>query len=74
VYTCVYYPCGVLSVMGEGDRSKKDALKRDQALHEATHGQFGEEPRPKPMPPVDEEVSRNQQDRIKTARKKSRSI
>jgi hypothetical protein len=60
--------------MGEDDHSKKDALKRDQALHEATHGQFGEEPRPEPMPPVDEDVSRNQRDRVKTARKKSRSI
>jgi hypothetical protein len=54
---------------------RKGPQERDQALHEATHGQFGEEPRPEPMPPLSEESSENhQQDRIRIARKKSRSI
>ncbi len=54
---------------------RKDSQKGDQALHEATHGQFGEEPRPEPMPPLSEEQSENyQQGRIRIARKKSRSI
>jgi hypothetical protein len=57
------------------DGKRKGPQERDQALHEATHGQFGEEPRPEPMPPLSEESSENyQQDRIKIARKKSRSI
>jgi hypothetical protein len=35
---------------------RKDPQKHDQELHEATHGQFGEEPRPEPMPlPLSEE-------------------
>lgn len=29
---------------------KKKPLKRDQALNDATSGQFGDEPRPEPMP------------------------
>lgn len=41
-----------------GNKSK-DSQKGDQALHEATHGQFGEEPRPEPMPPLSEEPSEN---------------
>jgi hypothetical protein len=55
---------------------RKGLQERDQALHEATHGQFGEEPRPEPMPPLSEEESseNHQQDRIRIARKKSRSI
>jgi hypothetical protein len=57
------------------DRKRKHPQERDQALHEATHGQFGEEPRPGPMPPLSEESFENhQQDRIRIARKKSRSI
>ena len=35
---------------------KKKPLKRDQALHDATHGQFGEEPRPEPLPDEKEET------------------
>ncbi|MDQ3852501.1 MAG: hypothetical protein M3299_06675 [Thermoproteota archaeon] len=58
-----------------GDNKRKGSQERDQALHEATHGQFGEEPRPEPMPPLSEDSPENhQQDRIRTARKKSRSI
>ncbi len=54
---------------------RKGSQKGDQALHEATHGQFGEAPRPEPIPPLREEPSENdQQGRIRIARKKSRSI
>ncbi len=54
---------------------RKGSQKGDQALHEATHGQFGEAPRPEPIPPLSEEPSENdQQGRIRIARKKSRSI
>jgi hypothetical protein len=57
------------------DGKRKHPQERDQALHEATHGQFGEEPRPEPMPPLSEEsFESHQQDRIRIARKKSRSI
>jgi hypothetical protein len=57
------------------NKRKRSSQERDQALHEATHGQFGEEPRPEPMPPLSEESPENhQKDRIRTARKKSRSI
>jgi hypothetical protein len=57
------------------DNERKDSQERDQALHEATHGQFGEEPRPEPMPPLSEDSPENhQKDRIRIARKKSRSI
>jgi hypothetical protein len=57
------------------DNKRKGSQERDQALHEATHGQFGEEPRPEPIPPLSEDSPENhQQDRIRTARKKSRSI
>jgi hypothetical protein len=58
---------------------KKTPLKRDQALHDATHGQFGEQPRPEPLPDGREDVrdgSENDivKDRINAARKKSRSV
>jgi hypothetical protein len=57
------------------DNKSKGSQERNQALHEATHGQFGEEPRPEPMPPLSEDSPENhQKDRIRTARKKSRSI
>jgi hypothetical protein len=58
------------------DGKRKEPQKDGQALHEATHGQFGEEPKPEPpMPPLSEEISENhQQDRIRTAHKKSRTI
>jgi hypothetical protein len=32
------------------DGKRKDPQKHDQALHEASHGQFAEEPRPEPVP------------------------
>jgi hypothetical protein len=57
------------------NKRKRSSQERDQALHDATHGQFGEEPRPEPMPPLSEESPENhQKDRIRAARKKSRSI
>jgi hypothetical protein len=51
---------------------RKNPLKRDQALNDATSGQIGEEPRPepspsKPFPDINEQ-------RIKTARKMSRDL
>ncbi len=50
----------------------------DHALYEATHGQFGKEPRPEPAPPVDDERenvrNRHQSERLRTARKRSRVI
>jgi hypothetical protein len=46
---------------------RKNPLKRDQALNDATSGQIGEEPRPEPMPDLKDE-------RIKTARKMSRDL
>lgn len=55
---------------------KKKPLKRDQALHDATHGQFGEEPRPEPKPGTDEAISddNHRKDRIRAARKMSKSV
>jgi hypothetical protein len=57
---------------------KKTPLKRDQALNDATHGQFGEQPRPEPFPDGRDDVpdkSSNDivKDRINAARKRSRS-
>lgn len=59
--------------------AKKKKGQEDQALHEATHGQFGEEPRPEPMPNTEDKPSEgsssgNIEDRIRAARKKSRTI
>lgn len=59
------------------DTEKKKPLKRDQALNDATHGQFGEEPRPEPKPDgrdVQGNSNDNVKDRISAARKKSRSM
>jgi hypothetical protein len=56
----------------------KNPLKRDQALNDATNGQLGEQPRPKP--PGREESSESETDknirdsRIRTARKMSRDM
>ena len=60
-----------------GAKKRKEKNGEGQALHEATHGQFGEEPRPEPMPYTEEDMpseSRNIEDRIRAARKKSRTI
>jgi hypothetical protein len=57
------------------DAEKKKPLKRDQALHDATHGQFGEEPRPEPKPHTDERISddNHRKEGIRAARKMSKS-
>lgn len=46
---------------------RKNPLKRDQALNDATSGQIGEEPRPEPMSDIKDQ-------RMKTARKISRDF
>ena len=48
---------------------RKNPLKRDQALNDATGGQIGEEPRSVP-----EQDSNLENERMKTARKMSRDI
>jgi hypothetical protein len=55
-------------------RSKKSP-ERDQALHDATHGQFGEEPRPGPMPKEKDVTDSSDyvKDRMRAAYKKSRT-
>ena len=49
---------------------RKNPLKRDQALNDATGGQIGEEPRSVP----EEQTSDLKNERMKTARKMSRDI
>ena len=55
---------------------RKNPLKRDQALNDATSGQIGEEPRPEPSsPPSSSEPSSNiNEQRIRAARKMSRDL
>ena len=57
---------------------RKNPLKRDQALNDATSGQIGEEPRPEPSsspsPSSAESSSDINEQRIKTARKMSRDL
>jgi hypothetical protein len=48
---------------------RKNPLKRDQALNDATSGQIGEEPRS-----VEEQTNDLKNERMKTARKMSRDI
>ena len=48
---------------------RKNPLKRDQALNDATGGQIGEEPRSVP-----EQTSDLKNERMKTARKMSRDM
>lgn len=48
---------------------RKNRLKRDQALNDATAGQIGEEPRSVP-----EQTSGLKNERMKTARKMSRDM
>ena len=50
---------------------KKNPLKRDQALNDATSGQMGEEPR---FVPETETANKNIDSRLKAARKISREI
>ena len=49
---------------------RKDPLKRDQALNDATSGQIGDEPRSMP----EEQTSNLTNERMKTARKMSRDV
>ena len=58
--------------------SEKKPSKREQALHDATHGQFGEEPRPEPIPYEKKEeesndINDNVKERLRAAHRKSRS-
>jgi hypothetical protein len=48
---------------------RKNPLKRDQALNDATSGQIGEEPRSVPEP-----TANLKNERMKTARKMSRDL
>jgi hypothetical protein len=56
----------------------KNPLKRDQALNDATNGQLGEQPRPKPLgrgESSESDTDKNIRDsRIRTARKMSRDM
>lgn len=56
----------------------KNPLKRDQALNDATNGQLGGQPRPKPLGRgefSESETDKNIRDsRIRTARKMSRDM
>jgi hypothetical protein len=56
---------------------RKNPLKRDQALNDATNGQLGEEPRPEPMPESSESgsaMSDIKDSRLRNARKMSRDM
>jgi hypothetical protein len=50
---------------------RKNPLKRDQALNDATSGQIGEQPRPEPSKPADDNFN---EQRIRTAHKMSRDL
>jgi hypothetical protein len=52
---------------------RKNPLKHDQALNDATSGQIGEEPRPEPSSPSSPSSDINDQ-RLKAARKMSRHL
>jgi hypothetical protein len=55
---------------------RKNPLKRDQALNDATSGQIGEETRPEPSssPSLSEPSSDINEQRIRVARKMSRDL
>jgi hypothetical protein len=50
---------------------RKNPLKREQALNDATSGQMGEQPRPQPSKPIEDNLN---EQRIKAARKISRDL
>jgi len=50
---------------------RKNPLKRDQALNDATSGQIGEEPRPEPSSSKPSDIN---EQRMKSARKVSRDL
>ena len=64
--------------MSTSTERNKNPLKRDQALNDATNGQLGEQPRPKPLgrgESSESETDKNIRDsRIRTARKMSRDM
>jgi hypothetical protein len=54
---------------------RKNPLKRDQALNDASSGQIGEEPRTEPSSPSSSEPSSDiNEQRIRAARKMSRDL
>jgi hypothetical protein len=60
-------------------RAEKKPSKREQALHDATHGQFGEEPRSEPIPYEKEEeesndINDNVKERIRTAHRNQEAL
>ena len=50
---------------------RKNPLKRDQALNDATGGRMGEQPRPQPSKPTDDNLNEQRQ---RAARKMSRDV
>jgi hypothetical protein len=52
---------------------RKNPLKRDQALNDASHGQMGEEPRSTPKPEL-QPTSDLKDQQMKAARKMSRHL
>ena len=50
---------------------RKNLLKCDQALNDATSGQMGEQPRPQPSKPAEDNMN---EQRVKAARKISRDL
>ena len=54
--------------------NEKKTKKRGHALHDATHGQFGEEPRVEPSPKQKRSGDGFASGRRKVARKKSKSV
>jgi hypothetical protein len=50
---------------------RKNPLKRDQALNDATGGQMGEQPRPQSSKPTDDNLNEQRQ---RAARKMSRDM
>jgi hypothetical protein len=59
----------ILHILKSMSVERKNPLKRDQALNDATSGQLGEEPRS-----VEEQTNELKNERMKTARKMSRDI
>jgi len=70
-----YYQCRlILDMSTERD---KNPLKTGQALNDATNGQLGEQPRPKPLGRGESpasETDNNRDSRIRTALKMSRDM
>ena len=62
----------ILHIVGLMSVERKNPLKRDQALNDATSGRIGEEPRPEPSSSAPSSDINEQ--RIKTARKMSRGL